>query len=222
MATQDWFRSPSWNEDARADFEARLGRSRAHSRPQYLKIKALALQGARETAAAKGLFQRVLDEHPTSLDAAQCAEALGGLAMAEGKWTEAEDRFRLALKLRPDMNATSGEVHIRLAESLSAQSRFDDALKALDYVPVAKLGLNHSHCRWNAALAEAALGAGEQRVAAAAAERALALLDAPDQFSRHKGVGRAQLSTQQVERLGAIARGDADRPKPRRWFSRRA
>ncbi|MGO8956786.1 MAG: hypothetical protein ACLQFR_05360 [Streptosporangiaceae bacterium] len=42
--TGEWFRSPAWDESARADFEVRLSRARPHNRQQYLLIKALALR----------------------------------------------------------------------------------------------------------------------------------------------------------------------------------
>jgi len=45
----DWFRSSDWSGDAQEEFERRLSRAGASSRPQYLRIKALALiqHGAR-------------------------------------------------------------------------------------------------------------------------------------------------------------------------------
>lgn len=56
----EWFRSPGWSEADRADFEARLARSRKYNRAQYLRIKGLALSGAVEVAGARGLWLRVL------------------------------------------------------------------------------------------------------------------------------------------------------------------
>jgi hypothetical protein len=43
---EDWFRTPGWDDGAREDFERRLARARPHNRPQYLKIRALALREA--------------------------------------------------------------------------------------------------------------------------------------------------------------------------------
>jgi tetratricopeptide (TPR) repeat protein len=209
MPAEDWFRTTAWDAGARADFEARLARARDHNRPQYIKIKAFALLARGDSVAAEELFRRVIDEYPDSLDAAYCAESLGNLYLAAGEFAVAEAHYRRSLQLRPDLNATSGEVHIGLAESLTRQGRHEEALHALEYVPLAKLTLNHSICRWNAALAAAALGVGELQVAAAAAARALALLDAPDQFTRHPGVGRAALPSKEAERLRAVAAGKA-------------
>lgn len=217
VASDEWYRSAKWGSPAREAFEARLGRARGYNRPQYLKIKALALLESDQEADGVALLRRVLDDHRDSLDAAYCAERLGDHYLAKGEAGAAEDHYRLALALQPDQNATTGEVHIGLAEALTAQKRYDDALQALELVPVKHLTLNHSVCRWNAALAEAALGLGEVQVARDAGTRALALLDAPDQFSRHWGVGRAALNDLQRKRLRAIQAGDEPGGPNRRW-----
>ena len=221
MASRDWFRSTDWDDAARADFEARLQRARAHTRPQYIKCKALALHASGNTKPGEELLNRVINDHPDSLDAAYCAERLGDFARARGDAIAAEGFYRRAIALRPDLNATTGEVHIGLAEALIAQTRYHEAVEALEYQPVERLGLAHGLCRWHAALAEAALGVGEKQVAADAAARALGLLEAPDQFVRHPGVGRAVLADEQVVRLRGIAGGEATAKKPaRRWFPR--
>ena len=219
VASLDWFRSSDWDDAAEADFEARLRRARAHNKPQYIKIKALALLESGRIESAEELLHRVLDQYPDALDAAYCAERLGDHAQARGDALAAEDFYRRALALRPDLNATTGEVHIGLAETLIAQTRFEEAIEALEYQPVARLGLAHGLCRWNAALAEAALGLGEAQVAADAASRALELVEAPDQFARHPGVGRAVLTENQAARLRVIARGQPSAGKAvGRWF----
>ncbi len=194
MASDEWFRSNDWDAQARAEFEIRLARARPYNRPQYLKIKALALEASRQDADAVILLRRVLEEYPDSLDAAYCAERLADHYLATGDTLAAERHYRRSMELRPDLNATTGEVHIGLAEALNAQKRYDEALQALDYLPATDLTLNHGVCRWNGALADAALGVGDFEVAREAASRALALLREPDQFSKHRGVGRAALS----------------------------
>ena len=220
VASDEWYCSATWDGRAGEAFEARLRRARDYNRPQYLKIKGLALLESGQEADGVALLSGVLDEYPDSLDAAYCAESLGDYRLAEGDASAAEAHYRQALALQPDQNATTGEVHIGLAEALAAQQRYDDALQALELVPVTHLTLNHSVCRWNAALADAALGLGAVQVARDAAGRALALLDAPDQFSRHAGVGRAALTEVQRRRLQAIQRGD-EPGRPSRWWSLR-
>ncbi len=221
VASDEWYRSSDWDDRAREAFEVQLGRARDYNRPQYLKIKALTLLESGAAADGVDLLRRVLHEYPDSLDAAYCAERLGDHYLVTNHPAAAAKYYRHSLALRPDQNATTGEVHIGLAEALTAQERYDEALNALDLVPVTRLTLNHSVCRWNVALAVAALGAGNVHVARDAAARALALLQAPDQFSRHSGVGRAVLSDAQRTWLQAIEEGDAPRRETRRWSLRR-
>lgn len=221
MASDDWFRTGSWDDAERAAFEARLARARSHNRPQYLKIKAAALRETGNVAAAVELLSRVLDQYNDALDAPYCAELLGDIAMQAGQPASAEVHYRDSLRLRPDQNATSGEVHIGLAEALIAQGRFQEALDALDWFPVDELTMNHSACRWNMALAEAAHGLGDSDTSAVAAETALALRVAPDQFSRYAGVGRAVMSGKQVQRMrrlaSRVALGERTRSAWSRW-----
>ncbi len=157
------------------------------------------------------LLRRVLEEYPDSLDAAYCAERLADHYLATGDTLAAERHYRRSMELRPDLNATTGEVHIGLAEALNAQKRYDEALQALDYLPATDLTLNHGVCRWNAALADAALGVGDFEVAREAASRALALLREPDQFSKHRGVGRAALSQERQAHLRTVVTGEDPR-----------
>ncbi len=219
MAPQDWYRTGDWDDQTRADFEARLRRAREHNRPQYLRIKAGALWRAGNKAGAAELLTRVLDQYRDSLDAPAAAELLAGLAFESGDHEAAEAHYRESLLLSTDQNATSGEVHIGLAEVLVAQGRHEEAVSALESFPVDDLMLNHAVCRWNAVLAEAAHALGQQQAAAAAAARAVALLEAPDQFSRHRGVGRAVLTDEQAQRLRRLATSDAPAARSRlRWF----
>jgi predicted Zn-dependent protease len=148
-----------------------------------------------------------LREYSSSLDAAYAAEVLGDIARDEGRLDDAAAWYRASLEL--GRSGTTGTVHISLAEVLNQEGDFDAALRALDMVRVAKLTMNSAMFRWNAALAESALGVGEQDVARAAAVRALRLLAAPDQFSRHPGVGRAEASSDQRARLETISIGRA-------------
>jgi predicted Zn-dependent protease len=205
VASDDWFRTGGWGDEERTAFEARLARARGHNRPQYLKIKAAALREAGKSAAAVELLKRVLDQYSDALDAPYCAELLGDIALEAGRPASAEAYYRESLRLRPDQNATSGEVHIGLAEALVAQGRFQEAVKALDSFPVQELTMNHSVCRWNMALAEAAHGLGDKDTASVAADSALAVLVAPDQFGRHAGVGRAVMNGKQVKRMKRLA-----------------
>lgn len=209
----DWFRTPDWDAEAQLDFERRLARSRPRNQSQYLRIKALALRDAGRVADAKRLLQRVIDEYPDGFDSAHAAELLGDLAREAADLDEAVRRYEQTLQLRPDLNGTSGQAHISLAEVLNQRRAHLEALHALARIPLAKLGLDVARFRWNAALADAAAGVGERQVAKVSAERALALLRAPDQFARHPGVGRAETSQLQEARLRALADGQPTRSR---------
>jgi tetratricopeptide (TPR) repeat protein len=218
VASQDWFRTGAWDAAARDEFETRLRRARSDNRPQYLRVKALALRASGEAVAAAQLLHRVLREYRDSFDAAFCAGRLGDWALSGGDAVAAEQHYRQALDIRPDLNGTTGEVYIGLAEALNAQGRFQDAVQELNAVPATRLGLNQSICRWNVALVDAAWGIGERQVASEAATRALALLDAPDQFDRHPGIGRAVLTDERISTLRAISSGREPTSPP---FARR-
>lgn len=78
----DWFREPCLSEDAKAEFERRLSRSRS-SRPEYLRIQAGSLLSAGAPNDALELVNRILSDYPDHLTAwildqqADCLRALG-------------------------------------------------------------------------------------------------------------------------------------------------
>ena len=214
----DWSGGAAWDAGAREAFEARLARARPESRPHHLVRKGAALLAAGRSADGVALLERVLTDHPDSLEAASCAERLADHSLAQGDPAEAERQYRRSLALRPDQNGTSGQVHIGLAEALTAQGRHEEALQALDREPAGGLTLHSAVSRWEAALALAAAGAGRRDEAREAARRALALLDAPDQFPRHPGVGRARLDPEQQALLRELAAEGTGRRRRARWW----
>lgn len=82
MGQDDWFRSPLWGRGEEAHFEAKLARARPYSRPQYLRIKGLALAEAADPnarTAALQLFERVIasdDKHQAAFSQAHLAELI--------------------------------------------------------------------------------------------------------------------------------------------------
>lgn len=122
----DWFRSPDWDAAARDDFERRLARARTYNRPQYLKIKAIALREAGQTDASRGLLDRALDDpNIYDFEAAYVTELLGDLSGEVGERDEAEQRYRHVLTTWPTLNGTSGSVEISLAEVLAEKQGSD-------------------------------------------------------------------------------------------------
>jgi predicted Zn-dependent protease len=215
----EWYRTTSWDAPAREEFEARLRRARADSRPQYLRIKAHALAGAGRPRDAEQLLRRLLAEYPDAFDAPSAMEALGDLAAEEGRLAEAVDWYRRLLERQPDLNKTTGTARISLAAALVRLGRHDEALAALDDVDDTALTMNSAVFGFRAVLAEAAAGLGDRETAAQAARSALDLLDAPDQFARHPGVGRARPTRAQLHRVRALARADGRAaPSARAWW----
>lgn len=219
MAQSDeWFRSGDWDEAAQAHFEAKLARAHEASRAQYLRIKGLGLSGAGETEAARNLFLRVLADHPDEWGQVKSSkEHLADLARAAGRVDEAVFYYRQVLEPdgRPPLSSTSGAAHLALAEVYLEKGEAEQALQALNYVSPDELGMNSVIFRWNVVLAEVSLRLGEHDVSRAAARRALALLDAPDQFSRHPGVGKADADRALVARLKKLADADDSVMRPR-------
>jgi tetratricopeptide (TPR) repeat protein len=205
---EHWFRSGEWNAEARADFEVRLARARPSNRAQYIRIKALALMDAGNDPDAESLLERVVRDYPDEwTEVAPSYESLGILRRRARDLPGAEKAFRAAIMVSPTLSCTTGEVHIELGEVLleSNPDRAGEVEQLLrEGQPHAKL--NTSVFRWNVLRARLASVQGDATAARAAAEAALALLDAPPQFSRHPTVGLARPPQNLVAELEGIAR----------------
>jgi tetratricopeptide (TPR) repeat protein len=220
-----WYRSTAWDAEAQIDFETRLARAREWKRPQYLRIKGLAVSTWNEEAA-EALFQRVIEAYPDKFDASSCQEHLGDLWRKQGKLAEAERAYRAVLEQGNGLSpsGTSGCVNISLAELLIQADcgREMEALAQLELLVTAgqlrgSLGhFNDVRFRWEVALAVATDRLGQRENSERAAERALNILDAPDPFSRHPGVGKAHADEATVRMLR-----DLVRPKGKKRILRR-
>src|SRR6266576_2652022 len=154
----DWFRDPSWDPVTRDLFEDRLSRARDWNRPQYLRIKALALKDVRELKAAKQLLIRVVSDYPDSVDCGFCLELLGDIAREEGSAEAAEWNYREVIRRWPDLNGTTGMVEVSLAEVLTetgGPDRHEEALRLLDSALKRGRLMNSGLFRWNIVLARA-------------------------------------------------------------------
>jgi tetratricopeptide (TPR) repeat protein len=102
MSKLDWFRRSTWTDQDREEFNARLKRSRATNKAQYLGIQAthLAEVGLHEVAIE--LLDRLLTEFPERIQLAsahlQKAECLARLGQIEPAISE----FRAALQAQRD------------------------------------------------------------------------------------------------------------------------
>lgn len=121
-----WYRSSEWDEDAQAEFARRLARARPDNRPQYRRIKAIALIGspdATKRAAAQALLEQNLDAGDTAdFEKVFALNVLSRHERTAGRIDDAERHLREILALvGPDGNGVNGEEEIRLAEILIEQ-----------------------------------------------------------------------------------------------------
>jgi len=157
----EWARSSDWSPKAREGFEEALRRARS-LRPQYLHMKALALEDSGDPAlrsAATELFQRELDDpQATTGDVLLARQGLARLAARRGELEIAEDHLRQCTALEADGNV-SAESKLALAELLLAKGTSADLVEARELL---ESGLYISPAqRFRAALASTRLMAGE-------------------------------------------------------------
>lgn len=205
----EWFRSPSWAPDDRVEFERRLQRSRPYNRPQYLKIKALALADTQNVDAAIDLLERVVSLRDAyAFEVAFAHELLGGLRVSQGRSSDAEHHYREAIAIAsPTMSGTTGEVHIALGELLIARDGMAarDEVEALLIAAHEHLKLNCSVFRGQVLRFRLATTCGDVVEQRAAANRALALTEVGPQFSRHPTVGLARPTAELLSELRRFA-----------------
>ena len=212
--TDEWLRSPVWDEKARGEFEQRLSRSRVSNRAQYLRVKAVSLLQCSDERRSAGqeLLQRLVADYPDAPDVATAHELLGESYAEVGKLELAESHFRASLAAAgPTRSYTSGAPDLSLAEVLIESGR-PAALKEAGQLLDSE-GL-HQNLSWNSqvfrylkARAELADRLGVEDEAHEYAERALeaARGDQP-QLDRHPDVGRVVVDMKVLKRLRELAR----------------
>lgn len=216
----DWFRSDGWTPRDRDDFETRLKRARATSRPQYLRIKALAIE-EEAPESAEDLLRRVVAEYPENWpEVAYAHERLGDLRLRALDVMKAEFHYRMALETSPTLSGTTGEVHLKLGELLLDRDGPTDEVNGLLEASKSLIGLNQSVFRWHVLRARAAAAGGDHATAASSAKLALDLLDVPPQFSRHSTVGLAKASEELISMLPGLATATGERHGRRLWRRR--
>jgi predicted Zn-dependent protease len=206
----EWYRDPAWDATAQLRFEERLARARAQSRPQYLRIKALALRGAGNPDAAAAMLHRLLELFGCEFEAPYANELLGDLAAEKGDDNLAEARYRRVLQLAPDLSTTSGSVEIALAEVLlrrREQGSRQEAHQLLDSF-LARPGLKFDSqlFRWHLARIDLAEETGDEATARRAAATALELANRGPRLPRHKEVGLVHADKSTLLRLRRLAR----------------
>jgi predicted Zn-dependent protease len=201
----EWYRTSAWDAEARADFERRLSRARGQ-RSEYLRIKGQALQDAGLLDEAAGIYERLLAGYPNDVSVSFVQELLGDVAWAQGRLEDAARRYRHLLTLRPLLDS-SGMVEVSLAEVLLELGRPDEAAGALAEVDEESVAtFNAKLFRYLVACARVASARGDAERAATSSARALDLVNAPPQYSRHPTVGLVETDAATTAMLHALTR----------------
>lgn len=199
----DWFRSSAWDAEAQADFERRLSRARVTNRPQYMRIKGLALADAGHVEGARILWERVLQSDAYDFEKASTREHLADSYFAENPGLAIE-LYRSVLDV--DSGTTSTQ-HIKLAELLLDRET-PEALSEADSVlarwPDRKLPFPDAQFRWNLAVMRLGEALNDRNAVREAAERALALAERGPVFPRHPTVGIVQADDDILSKLRAL------------------
>ena len=211
----EWFRSPAWGPEDRAEFERRLARARAANRGQYLRIKGLALREAGSFDGARELWLRVLDDPGYVIQRWSAMEHLAELAVGEDP-DQGEQLYRQLLAEDPTLNATTNMAEVRLA-ALLTQRATPEALAEAHNLLLAWKARRGSpfpmdNFEWEITLARWGDAVRDPNVTRDASRRALALADAPAPFSRHPGVGRVRADADVIGWLRRKADGSTALP----------
>ncbi len=193
IVTKEFYRSSGWEESDQADFESRLRKALPENRARYLRLKALALAEVGRLDDAQRLLNRVLtDFADQSGEVAGAQEELGNLRWRLGDARGAEAHFRAVLVASPDLNHTSQEAHLAIGEMLLARypGGPDEIFDLLDAAEP-HMFLNRSWFRWYTLAARLADTRDDVEHRVMFARKALELLDADPQFSRHQHLGFA-------------------------------
>lgn len=206
----DWFRSPDWSPTARADFEARLRRSRDWNHAQYIRIKGLALREAGLLQPARELWERILDQDlGHDFEKAGTLEHLGD-SYRDTEPERAAQYYRRLLTEHPTLNGTTATVEIALAELEMAKGRRADTEEALallnSFLERGTSQFPNVLFRWHLALIDIAQATGEKETVQRAARTALGLAARGPVFPRHKGVGVVHADRQTMRRLRKLAK----------------
>lgn len=208
---EDWFRLPDWDEMARAEFERRLARARPYNRAQYLRIKGLALNETGETAGARSLWLRVLEDDGefSSVQGASALEHLGDSFAADDP-VAALDFYERSLEGVRLGRGTTCTQHIKMAELLLREPTKSHVNRASDLLArwpeETQSPFPNAHFRWNLAVIELAQAVGDSEAAQGAARRALDLAGRGPVFPRHKTVGIVQTDRRTLKRLTRLAK----------------
>jgi tetratricopeptide (TPR) repeat protein len=213
MSDDEWFRSPSWREEDRELFEAKLARAQKRNRAQYMRIKALSLAESGDKAAhaeAGELFERIFGEYPD--DELQVTMAHADKARwhrQRGEQGQAVEHYRRAVALEDALGSIDWGADLDLAELLVERNEhLDEAQTMLDRAAARGLAFKSQRWRWLVTDARLAAKVGQRDRYMASAGAALRLLDDdnPD-FPRHPNVGHIDTDRGTIREVKRLAAG---------------
>jgi tetratricopeptide (TPR) repeat protein len=189
MAT-DWFRRESWSPEAAREFDARLRRTRAANRAQYLRIQAshLVMVSLGWAEAALSLLGRLVAEYPDEMQLAPAHHQRAECLLALGRPDEAIAAFSAALAAQRAFPLVATDAHAAFAYTVAATARadlFDEALAALaefgglEFLPVQAYAASAARALIAARRGDVEGARGEARLALGAAERPAAAARLP-------------------------------------------
>jgi tetratricopeptide (TPR) repeat protein len=203
-----WYETADWDAAAQEDFEERLSRTRARpaNRAEYLRRKGVELERAGLLYEAVRLYERfVAEEQANPFYVGWTIERLGDIARRSGQLADAERYYRQVLTTVGPHKSRSGMVEVSLAELLLDRGRPGEAAAALDDADMFSVTMFYANLfRYEVAQARIAQALGDTDAASAAAARALDLVGAPAQYSRHPGVGAVQIDDAIITMLRAM------------------
>jgi len=214
----EWYRSASWSGNDRELFEQKLARAHRATRPQYLRLKALALletSDADRRAAGVSLLERALREYPENrVETAAAHSALARYCEEMGAAERAAEHYRQTLRMQEGTNVFHG-AELRLAELIVREDladRYDEAEALLDRVLEAGPIFKSEQFRYSVARSRLASRRGDDDEAAAFALGALELWQQNEPVSPyHPDVGLIRADEATLTELEATARrGNAE------------
>lgn len=137
MACMDWYRQIAWTEQNESEFERRLSRSRGQ-RSEYLRIQAVTLadQDLPHLApVAIKLAKRQLELSPAGISAAQMWATIAKGCITLGRFDEAVEAYRQAVRLEGARPNVRGYHYIDFAWYIatnSAVALYPEVLAAID------------------------------------------------------------------------------------------
>lgn len=213
VARDAWYRSPDWDEPARAEFELRLARAKPYNRAQYRQMKAFALLDSRNRTtenAGRAMLEEILaDRDIGSFERVTVHSLLGAHEHDAGRLEAAERHLRTALGLMATSNksGSTGIEEVRLAEILLGKGGRADLEEARDLL--GRMGdptFQSSRFRMCVAGVRVSLGLGDRARAADWAVVALELAAATHSgLHNHPDLGLVKTDSRTRAWLTAIA-----------------